>query len=73
VRRRSNADRLPERFDEGLAAGMEFADPILSGTSDATVWVPGYPQKLLTETGAQCPESAHDPSCHDLEGRDTCP
>jgi hypothetical protein len=29
VRRRSDADRLPERFDEVLAAVMEFADPIL--------------------------------------------
>ena len=37
MRRRSNADR-PERFDDILAAVMELADPILSGTSDATVW-----------------------------------
>jgi len=36
VRRRNNADRLPERFDEVLAAVMEFADPILSGTGDAS-------------------------------------
>jgi hypothetical protein len=28
VRRRSNADHLPERFDEALAAVIEFADPI---------------------------------------------
>jgi hypothetical protein len=46
VRHRSNADRLPERFDEVLAAVMEFADPILPGTRDATVWdQSGQPMK----------------------------
>lgn len=39
MRRRSNADHLPERFDEALAAVMEFADPILS-IADAETWGP---------------------------------
>jgi Nucleotidyl transferase AbiEii toxin, Type IV TA system len=39
--RRSNADHLPEQFAEVLAAVIEFADPILSGSEDGTVWTPG--------------------------------
>ena len=39
--RRSNADHLPEQFTEVLAAVIEFADPILLGSEDVTVWTPG--------------------------------
>ena len=59
MRHRSNADHLPERFDEVLAAVMEFADPILPGTGDATVWdQSGQPMKSAAWPGQHvCPSN----------------